>query len=223
MIHAVFEWREDKEFGGTGWILKGFPDFNISKGFTISHDVLEHFEDGDGSLAHEMMAFGAMIFIRGETGWFENRPYGKPTPEALAGDIANFLEEVNADENEIEEPPSTVPSEEHIEELIQEIMISGVKQYADDSDSEIPALVTEAANRMIGWLRIGYARAAVRYKDHEGYEVMCCFNRITEMSKRFEHEDFGELHVYVDLASEDLDVKMLVEYGDDYDYGDDLE
>lgn len=90
MIHTVFEWREDREFGHDGWILKGFPNFNASGGQGIAHDTLEHFKKGDGSLAHEMLAFGAIIFIRGETGWFESRNFRATAAGSLGLTLVTF-------------------------------------------------------------------------------------------------------------------------------------
>ena len=66
MIHKIFEWREDEEFGGEGWILKGYPSFNVANGNGIAHDTIEHFKGGDGGLSDEMMAFvsGAMFLVK---------------------------------------------------------------------------------------------------------------------------------------------------------------
>lgn len=70
MIHRIFEWREDQELGGYGWIMKGQPTFNASTGLGIAHDTLEHFANRYGSIADEMLAFGAILRVRVEGGYF---------------------------------------------------------------------------------------------------------------------------------------------------------
>ncbi|GAC1605836.1 MAG: hypothetical protein NVS3B3_04490 [Aquirhabdus sp.] len=206
MIHTIFEWREDQEFGGEGWILKGFPNFNASTGRGIAHDTLEHFKGGDGSLADEMLAFGAMLHIRGESGWFESLPTIDNRLEAQMGfDIARFLQELRWGNVYLRKPPRTYRLKDaDLEYALYDIVNEGVKvaNCERDEDAEMfqPGFAT--AN-MIHWMRVGYRKAIRRFKGNRPHDIAYCFDTIArKVDLGFNRGDLGdELHVRVNTES----------------------
>lgn len=66
----------DDDHGTTGWRMDGMDDFMPVTGFGLAHDALEHF-DGQQSMEAECMAFGSMLWGRGQMGWWE-----RSSPEA---------------------------------------------------------------------------------------------------------------------------------------------
>ncbi|MDY7537572.1 hypothetical protein QN372_00265 [Undibacterium sp. RTI2.1] len=206
MIHTIFEWRENREYGEEGWILKGFPNFNASSGRGVAHDTLEHFKDGDGSLADEMMAFGAMLHIRGESGWFASLPTRDNRLDKQMGfDIARFLQELRSGNVDLRKPPRTYRLKDaDLESDLFNIIKEGVKEanQGRDNDAEIfqPGLVTD---KMIHWMRVGYRKALKRFKGNKPHDIAYCFDTIANrVDLGFDLGDIGdELHVCVNTES----------------------
>jgi hypothetical protein len=65
-----FVYGTDPKYGRTGLKLKGSGLYYGSK-HLISHDIFEHFKR-DGTLEDEYRAFGAIIWLRGEPGYFRD-------------------------------------------------------------------------------------------------------------------------------------------------------
>lgn len=91
-ITKIFEYRSDDRSGYTGWIPKGAPrEFNSGGGMLVAHDVLEHTRDTTSSWEDELMALGALIFIRGETGYFSGRVHNPSWGGNMVGDLMNCM------------------------------------------------------------------------------------------------------------------------------------
>lgn len=95
MVKREFRWNSgsDREDGHSGWQLKGHPELDPVQSFGVAHDVLEHFTNY-GTLEHEGLAFGAVMWDRGRSGYWNQRCI-ITSPEyiasRLAGDIAESL------------------------------------------------------------------------------------------------------------------------------------
>jgi hypothetical protein len=215
-----FDWREDKEFGHYGWIMTGMPDFNASTGLGIAHDTLEHFANGDGSLTDEMMAFGAMMYIRGEGGYFDALPNNNNVPHLqLGGDICRFLQDERRGSIHIRKPPRTYS----IGEMDSEIQLSikeGVRLANSElDDGDTPFSTGEVTDRMIGWMRIGYRKAERRYCNAAPIYLAHLFTEIRDtVDRQFKHGEEGE-KLIVKVCQKSLKFRIYREepdYGDDY-------
>jgi hypothetical protein len=83
---------------GIGWMPNWVKDAAIDpgQGITVSHDILEHIVDDIGGAEGELMALGALLWIRGESGWFYNqmRMAYRSVTDILGSDIAIILEQI---------------------------------------------------------------------------------------------------------------------------------
>jgi hypothetical protein len=203
MIHRTFEWREDKEFGGEGWIMKGQPDFNAGTGRMIAHDTLEHFAGRYDGITDEMLAFGSILYGRADGGWFNNTSNSNVAWH-MSSDIGMMLRDMQYGDKEIKVAPPTRPlREDWLEETIQDAMHRAVKQANDEwGENEDPNAFSNSmkeVDRMIAWMRIGYRMARRRWHGCDAWSLSNLFVKIQEeVDLRYKHGDLGEeLHVRV--------------------------
>ena len=207
MIRNVFEWRQDEEYGGEGWIMKGKPNFNASTGNGIAHDCLEHFRNDGDDLDAEMRAFGSMLWIRVETGWFFNNGRGTlSAADNLGSDIARFLEQMQHGELNLPKPGRTARLDDCMEDEIEAVIIEALKMAnaemqcnADEDYQPAPFERGWETDRMIGWMRIGYRKCAQRWKHSDAHSVAYAFDQIRALvHKQYKDGQLGdELHIAV--------------------------
>lgn len=156
-----FVCAENDEYGGLGWRLKDQPGFDPLPGNAVAHDVLEHFPGGDESPAHEFMALGAALLIRGTTGFFQRRGNVNPPHVHVASDFPDILRHVTDEGMELPNPGRTKPIENYdhlVTDTINEAARLIKTEWPDDADRLVP-LVPLAA----GWMRKGWRKAERRY------------------------------------------------------------
>lgn len=214
MAKTIFEWREDKEYGGEGWILKGFPNFNVSSGLGIAHDTMEHFADGDGEMGAEMEAFGAMLYIRGESGWFYNKPGGRSFAESLGDEISRFLEDVRHGVAQLRDPGKTYRLSDETENELQELLRRGIRVANHNLNEDLFDLGDtytsgRDTDRMLGWMRKGYRRAVKRYAGNCSDELAYAFDQVVDATKRRYGEYGDELHVNVNNKTLKVTVRQV--------------
>lgn len=214
MIHTIFDWREDKEFGEDGWIMKNQPDFNISNGRGIAHDTLEHFPGKYGSLADEMLAFGSMVYMRAETGWFAQHTNLSNPADHLCSDLRQFILDVHyTDDRSIELAPKTYRLNDDTEEIISESFAKAIKECNDRRDEGDELYKSnDTTKAMAAFIRVGYRKASRRWSRHnDAYSVSYLFDRIAKtVDEKHKRGEFGdELHVKVNTRT--LEYKTYVE------------
>lgn len=225
MIQTVFEWRGDRNTGEYGWIQKGFPNFNASDGRMVAHDTLEHFAGGDGSLTDEMLAFGAIMFVRGESGWFYQEGGIYDPAQSCALDISEFLHDVAWGNSHLKTAPRTCRLDDNtIENYIQDAVHGGLRIALNEYPEKCGQMRQSDAliKSMIGWMRIGYRKAVKRFYDNPAYQVADCFNEIRKkVDKHFSHGEFGEeliVKVNPRTLKVNVDSKYAFEDADYYNY-----
>lgn len=200
-----FIWGTDQK-DSVGWIPKGMPNFDAGAGRQIAHDSIEHFSMKEG-IEQEMLAFGAILFIRGLGGYLnltgsylsKNRNYGWH----LSFDFANFLAESGKD---ISVPRNTSElDDEYAEEMIDNM----VAQAWNNIDDELEACgvemdVAEVFQRAIGWVRCGFRAAQKRFSDSHPEEVCYMFHQIeNEVDDKYMHGEEGD-ELIVKFSTETL-------------------
>jgi len=213
MQTTVFEWREDREFGGEGWILKGFPDFNASQGIGIAHDTLEHFAGGDGSLSHEMLAFGSMLYMRGESGWFHQYGNARGAADNMGSDIARFLDEMSYQDMGLRNPGRTYALRDGLEDDLQAILTKGLSDANENArynGSEVATVFTRdyKIEWMAGWMRRGYRMCKKRWPGASASDMSWLFRQIQrDIDRRFkEGNHYEELHVRVNPTTREFQI-----------------
>lgn len=174
------------QHGNDGWILK--PEFDVAGNMTIAHDTVEHFRDDDGSVEHELMAMGAVMFGR--------ITMGLATENGMAVDLKYMYIYAN-DGSGIVEPcdykrkiDDEYFSPETLDDLCDDasVKIMDELECTDDSDTfnHIINFLTIAKQ----WIAKGYYRAKRRFKYPEIMTNL--FNKVAYATKNI-NGDFGDV------------------------------
>lgn len=194
MYTVKFDYKEDEEYGGEGWIPQAFPNFNAAEGFGLVHDVLEHFQDDGDSMFAEMKAFGSMMNVRWLGGWGN----GYHTPAQNMGSaLGRFIDEI-LQGKELRAPPRTYALEEFAEEMLQDTLKEGYRSYRanyendDDDDFVSDHDIKIITNKIAGWMRIGYRQSKRRFYNADSCELSYLFRSMEEKVKKH-GGDYGQV------------------------------
>ena len=175
-----FNWEDGRSHpssrGLEGWLMKGFETLDPTLGFGVAHDALEHFDATLGADA-EMMAFGAILWGRGDSG-FKFGPNG--VMYALVSDIQGFLE----DGMEWCKPIPTRPLRDSefsksvwAEDTLSDFRRAMVKGLLEPDGNDNPPRLTDKAEAMlrtdhiVQWMRRGMKRTERRWGRSGGHEA----------------------------------------------------
>lgn len=213
MSRTIFEWREDEEFGGYGWIPKGKPHFNANEGLGIAHDTLEHFpaDANVETMDAEMRAFGAMLYMRVESGWYYQNAYRGAADVHLGSDIGRFLQEVRFDQWKLTNPGITRRIDETMEDEMDAIFKTAIKNANEWRDDDPHFKLDHTTDWMRGWMRRGYRACIKRYHGAKPHELAYLFDQVKEtVDKQYERGDEGqELHVLVNHKTLELKLRRV--------------
>lgn len=193
MIVRSFIFENNDETGDDGWRPSWLAGADPINGMGLAHDMLEHRLRDDGSVNHELIAFGATWWIRSLSGWFSyNRPYTSAEYQLYAS-FPNVFEQVVWGDDKLRDPgPTRALDCDLTETAFVEIAEKGIQcvideysesfeQAAEFGDEILPA---DASSWIVGWLRTGYRWADRRY----GGEGSCdstaeTFDAITSLAQ----------------------------------------
>lgn len=188
MTTKVFEYRKDDEYGSDGWVLENAPkEFNTGNGRLVAHDCLEHFWDGKvDRWEDELLALGAMTFIRYETGEFSSN-YNPKLSDNLSGDLVNCLYFI-INERGIKPIKTKKLDCEHLEmEFFNAVHLA--KRELDRED--VAKIEVSQVFNIVGWLRKGYRRAQKRFGDN--FKALTMFRDIErEVDRLTKFADIGD-------------------------------
>lgn len=187
-----FVYEKDADFGNLGlrpaWMATG----NTTS--EVSHDVLEHFGPNKlNPIEDELMALGAMLAVRGETGALETQY--RSCEEQLAMLVSGVLQEIYEQDRPMPAAESSRALDdgyEWAERVIQRVAQDGIKHldaWADDACNEMLFDIRSNAGHLsqavTTWLRRGYRKAQKRYA---GADLFTVGNHLTkkldELSRR---------------------------------------
>jgi hypothetical protein len=185
----------DEDSGIWGFQPIGIDGAEPAYGNGVAHDTLEHFvgTTGDG-LADELMAFGAMWWIRVDNGFFLRQWNPDPIYQ-LKSDLGDFFNERGS--GYLPEPPVRALHPRHTKrsqfhEFLR-LMAAGAEECInehgyDANEDEIEGMreSLDAAfqRRCAGWMMEGYLRAPRRYRGIDSYTVMELFKRLGQKMER---------------------------------------
>lgn len=167
-----FRWITDNEIGLTGWLLTSMPHFDPVRGFGMAHDLLEHFGEYPG-IEGEALAFGCMIWQRGEGGYWDEQDsrYNRPprTTREHCVDLADECYQFLVDNQfKIAEPESCEELAPEVEDYLAGLVegITAAWQYNSAAGLDEPpewADIEASVDRFARWVRLGYSRAPERW------------------------------------------------------------
>lgn len=207
---------------GIGWLPMWVKDKDIdpSEGLTIAHDILEHMVDNKGGAEGEFMALGAMLWTRGESGWFYSRkqPYYRSIPQMFSGDVAMILEKIANGHQSLCCPGRTRSLGEdydHWENDIEEAVTLGINEFHLNfgEHTELPFDEDTILDRIMGWMRKGFHKAVNYYSKHGLHyeEVAYLFDKIVEETNRYKphnHFDGQIMTVRINYKTQDVSVSV---------------
>jgi hypothetical protein len=194
MLIRRFKLKEHEDFGSNGWLMVGAPDTYVPlSGMAVAHDLLEHRRNDQGTVEDELLAFGAVLYIRGEGGYWARKGSPYQPGYHLGGEIGNDLGvKYGGVENRIQDPGRTRPLEEHVEEWIAEAIAearSALKECCNDFTFK---QVEEFLSRAVGWIRRGYRMALKRYHGIPVCNLAYLYAQIEEKADRLLKDDMAQ-------------------------------
>jgi hypothetical protein len=148
----LYDVIHNEEYGHLGLKIECIPNAEAHGVLTAIHDLFEHFpgmSDTDG----EAMALGAMLYCRGEGGFFD-----RSIPDTISGDLANLFIQ-SCEWGELTDPGRTMPIPDQVESWITSALVRAMRELRDEDHS----FHSEWPHWVKGWLRKGYRKARARY------------------------------------------------------------
>jgi hypothetical protein len=198
MLTRRFIWKDTPDFG-FGWCPAWMENGDPVVDFGAAHDVLEHFPRCIGGFEGEMMAFGAMCYVRRYADWRRGGIL-----DNQASDISYFLRNVAWAEQSLEDPgpfrdtPDLMEGVEEVTEMARKAVLSYCYEEASfprrslremvDARRRLPA---DTVRRIVGWHIKGQRKAAKRFARWglDSYDLILLFD---EIKRQFEHESKRE-------------------------------
>ena len=159
-MKKLFRVQRHEDHGDLGLIeTTAPPEFFPLQGMGIAHDCLEHFPGDDGSIDHEFMALGAMIWIRGDQGYFLHQP----TEANLSVEMSAMLWRYFYYDSYTMRPPKPGNRLEICSVVIGACKLATNEILYDFDIDEISDKLKEFMASARYWLQVGYNRAKKRY------------------------------------------------------------
>lgn len=226
MISRRFTWAEHPESGAIGWLLKGAPEvYDPGRGLQVAHDCFEHL-DYAGTLESELEAFGAILYIRGNTYnnyWALTNPRSRDLDPAsiLADELAEFMAEREMSVR-LRNTHRFVPlDDEDDEEAILRMVKLSVRYLRGmlDAHNVEPDFrdIRQALRMAPHWMRAGYRKTQRRWKMNR-FDLCELFMMVeAEVDKCAERAEEGdELVVRIETDAAICQVFIDREERDDY-------
>jgi len=215
---VMFKFRYEE----SGWKPLWMPEADSGASFTVAHDCIEHFPNDDGSVEAELMAFGAMLYVRVIPNWW--RLYGitdRGDPiNILKGEFSFLMRYVEEREYPVTHlRPRRKLYNDEAEEFLQEWVTAMIRDAKSEmsmgnvypgDESYNTVFVTDLHQRMVNWLRIGYRRAARRYRKMGHYGACELFDKIHREALEREgmaDEGYTEMWITVNNTRETINVR----------------
>ena len=208
-------WGEDQELGSFGWIPKHNPSFNAMQGFGVAHDVMEHTDLLSGTLEEEMLAFGAMLYIRGEGGWWWNSMNASPASN-MKYDIAKFSHDVFYQKDYgcvLGKPKRTlhIDNEDDIQAIVEQSWraLRAEFEYEPEDWRAFTHHNPNWRKNVAGWIRRGYQECKRRYLGHQAWHLCDVFKEITQKVDGYKWVEQGEeLHITLEITQREVTPKF---------------
>jgi len=220
IIKRTFVCKMHDDYGMLGLVLKGHPGFEPLQGLTCTHDILEHFPEDTGELHEEFLAFGAMLYGRGEGGYFNRGRY--TIAENMAADFFSIINYAMQHNKVLIDCPGRVHAPngyyfdcEDFEKLGRKAILDELGDSLDmfDQISTKPK-IRRFVHQACRWICRGFYKAKVRYRNQSSY-------LITEMFREYEKKidnilkniiEGTEVEVTIDFTNEVVSVEEVFDF-----------
>lgn len=165
MLTRTFEYTEDN-YGNLGFLPVNAPAmFNAGDGRIVAHDMLEHFQNTTCTWEDELLALGAMIYVRGEYGYFTSNRHNPEWEVHLAADLLQVMGFVSNNrylrEVKVRDTNGVGEGIDHAIAIAYSSMLDERKYGEDAYNLEV---IKHQLPLIRKWLIKGYNKANARYR-----------------------------------------------------------
>lgn len=186
------------------------PNYNVISGTGVFHDMMEHTRNDKGACHEELMAFGAIIFVRGNSGWYSSQFNLSELGTSIGYNLTEILIAYNAGADWQTCKP-TYPCEDYAENQFK-LILQGLQAALDDTEIEIPEKLKDS---ILHWMRKGYRKASKRYENVDTYSMIETFWKFCKDShilNTFNRVDYLDYVVSVTFDADILTAKIVMYY-----------
>jgi hypothetical protein len=223
MSHILFQWGEDQEYGDYGWLPAAYPNFNAVRPGGFGHDCIEHFPRGlkHGQIADELLALGARLYVRVDSGWWWRQQYMQTVPQSFGYELHRLLRDMDEQGVDLPDPGSVPLLDNEMDDEIEAAQREAVRvsnaehdRHSDDQD-EPYAFEQEQIQWMGAWLRRGYAACIKRFRGAYAGEILALSEALDRASEKFAHGEEGDrLLVRIHEQRMEFSLKKTTGYGE---------
>lgn len=222
MSLLIFNWDED-EAGNTGWLAKGYPNFNVTQAGNFGHDCVEHFPRGikHGAIADELMALGARLRLRVDSGWWWSQRFLANPSESFGYELDYLLRAIRHGE---QQEPANIANilldecmDAEIDASIDIAVARANRELEFDgewTDQGIGPYTADSPllQNMGAWMRLGYRANEARFRGAYAIDVMDLQQQIDEEAAKPKYRggDYGDqLHVRIHEKNMEYEIKLI--------------
>lgn len=163
-LHPVFK--------TPGLKMEGRDHFDPLGPMATAHDMLEHFEDDDGTEEHELLAIGASWWVRNHGSYlkYKGYPMFPSTVDHLIANVKNVMDTLGS-------RPLTYNPKGRYPSLF-------IERYLEEArkDETVSQLQDDTWTNMCAWLRAGYEQAKERYTPNTALQMCDVFRSIEDQA-----------------------------------------
>lgn len=181
---------------GHGWKPNVRRDLDPGDGVLVAHDTMEHDDLEDPTLASEVEAHGAILYVRWDA--LPDNTHKAVMLHALAQGLGVYCAQTYIQSTlHLLGPSPTCCSLEYLdcEDKIADIVIDKIHQYLGGVESKIKAFSNinpRFRENLIGWLRWGYEQAHYRFDDETPQSLADIFKLIQDTVDNYEGMEVGD-------------------------------
>lgn len=217
----LFVIERHEEHGNIGLRPKCMPHADPFTGFGVIHDLIEHQRNDDGSTEAELMAFGAMLLVREDSGYHMGPRAWSAEYDIGGGGFRDewdyHLHRHNRHPDDLREPPRVTNRDalERTYRVVRACARSLRNETRWDDNRVLPS--TAWWIKAAKWMAHGYQKAKRRYRHMQAYDLGCLFRKGEHVIDKFieHHECYegAEVEITLNIRKGHISIKMLDDPG----------
>lgn len=210
-INKTFRYTRSDERDIAGWVPNWIKGFDATAGFGLAHDVLEHNHSRVASVENEFIALGAMLWGRGQGGYWQQKNYRSQKVEYSDNVPPDIVDILSRNGLCSPRPSRRFQLEDYVEQQLAATHTAVVRDWdyfkADSNVTWSPERIEELARNAMQWIRHGFRLADKRY------ETINCSHFCDIFWQIEKHELVAEPNSKDLEEGDTLHVEVLVERG----------
>ena len=211
----------------TGWRPIDLRGFDPVPPIMVVHDILEHFPGDEFDPHNEYQAQGAMFWLRHEGGYFRKLGFGEAEEAVIAPAFGMLFKHIAGKKLKTKKCPAVLEASEPLDtndtdrrmqkavfnayDYINGQYIGGYFRLPPEvtNADKAKARLHESLKSALGWMRIGYRRAAMRYRGVDKQKLVNLYINIQNKMGGIKAE--GRVVVSLSINPRSYSAKLSVE------------